>query len=107
MNQDEDRIARQLAHEPKPVLSPFFASRVMHEIQRRQRLPRPMPLAMRLYWLGLLIVTIVAVNAIAIEVDFGFMSLVLVPSGFAVWIYRSELAVSALNLSRLLLGSRH
>ena len=107
MNRDDEWIRQMLAREPRPELSPFFAARVTNELQRREKSRRrPIPLALRLYWLALLGIVVFAIHATAIHFDVTILSLVLVPAGFGVWVYREELGRIFIELAAVMFSDR-
>lgn len=104
--EDERRIERVLSREPRPELSPFFSARVTNELKRREVRPRPVPLVLRIYWLAMLVGTVLIMHSMALGFDLTVISLTLVPVGFGIWAYRGDVAAILLRLGAVLFGSR-
>jgi hypothetical protein len=102
----ELRLREALAPEPKPEPGPFFAARTANRIlaEKRRRKGRSAAALFRVLGFLLLCAAIGVVTSSSRTFAGDLRTLVLVPAGFGVWMFRQELAREIRGAIELLLG---
>jgi len=103
----ELRLREALAPEPKPEAGPFFAARTANRVLadgRRRRPGRSTPGLVRVLGFLLLCAAIGWLTGAPRTFAGDVRTLVLVPAGFGVWMFRREIAREIRGAIELLLG---
>ena len=101
-----DAILKQvMGDEPRPELSPFFASRVTNTVKAQSR-GRQSHSLMNVYWFLLLAGTIQLTVGLLVGTRAEAILFILVPFGFAIALYWESLLNLASGTMTMLFGSR-
>jgi len=106
MTDPELRLREALARERKPEPGPFFAARTTSRVlaEDLRRTERSVPAFLRVLGFLLLCAAIALVTSSSRTFGADLRTLVLVPAGFGLWMFRREIAREIRGAIELLLG---